>query len=96
MIMGASEVSCLRYYSLLISWAESCSLLNRMQRDIPKRQLLSPAASISKKQHDTPIDCTPFFTRSPSLSHFAVTIKEYLDRHTEYDGIAGGALVFDS
>jgi hypothetical protein len=39
MIMRASEVSCLRYYSLLISWAESCSLLNRMQRDIPKRQL---------------------------------------------------------
>jgi 8-oxo-dGTP pyrophosphatase MutT (NUDIX family) len=36
------------------------------------------------------------FTHSLSLSEFAIPLKEYLDQHPEYDGIAGGALVFDS
>jgi 8-oxo-dGTP pyrophosphatase MutT (NUDIX family) len=36
------------------------------------------------------------FTYSPSLSHFAVKVQEYLDEQKEYEGIAAGALVFDS
>jgi 8-oxo-dGTP pyrophosphatase MutT (NUDIX family) len=36
------------------------------------------------------------FTYSPSLAEFAISVKEYLDQHPEYDGIAGGALIFDS
>jgi 8-oxo-dGTP pyrophosphatase MutT (NUDIX family) len=36
------------------------------------------------------------FTHSLSLSEFAIPFKEYLDQHPEYDGIAGGALIFDS
>jgi 8-oxo-dGTP pyrophosphatase MutT (NUDIX family) len=36
------------------------------------------------------------FTHTHSLSEFAIPLKEYLDQHPEYDGIAGGALVFDS
>jgi 8-oxo-dGTP pyrophosphatase MutT (NUDIX family) len=36
------------------------------------------------------------FTYSPSLSPFAIPVKEYLKQHPEYDGIAAGALVFDN
>lgn len=36
------------------------------------------------------------FTFSPSLSPFAITVKEHLAAHPEYEGIAAGALVFDS
>jgi 8-oxo-dGTP pyrophosphatase MutT (NUDIX family) len=30
------------------------------------------------------------------LTPFAITVKDYLSQHPEYDGIAGGALVFDN
>ncbi|KAE9369193.1 hypothetical protein N431DRAFT_427410 [Stipitochalara longipes BDJ] len=36
------------------------------------------------------------FTYHPSLTPFDVIAKTYLDQHPEYDGIAGGALVFDN
>jgi 8-oxo-dGTP pyrophosphatase MutT (NUDIX family) len=36
------------------------------------------------------------FTCSSSLSAFAISVKEYLSLHPEFEGIAGGALVFDS
>jgi len=36
------------------------------------------------------------FTFSPSLSPFAITVEEHLAAHPEYEGIAAGALVFDS
>ncbi|PMD19202.1 hypothetical protein NA56DRAFT_750674 [Hyaloscypha hepaticicola] len=36
------------------------------------------------------------FTHSPSLAPFAISVEEYLTQHPEYDGLAGGAMVFDS
>jgi len=36
-----------------------------------------------------------FFTHSPTLTPFAITVEEYLTQHPEYDGLAGGAMVFD-
>jgi 8-oxo-dGTP pyrophosphatase MutT (NUDIX family) len=43
-------------------------------------------------QPSTPL----LFTYSPSLTPFAITVEEYLTQHPEYDGLAGGAMVFDS
>jgi 8-oxo-dGTP pyrophosphatase MutT (NUDIX family) len=43
-------------------------------------------------QPNTPLS----FYHSPSLAPFAITVEEYLTQHPEYNGLAGGAMVFDS
>jgi 8-oxo-dGTP pyrophosphatase MutT (NUDIX family) len=38
---------------------------------------------------------SPSFTYPSSLSAFAISVKEYLSLHPEFEGIAAGAVVFD-